>query len=573
MYSTRRDAQIAIVGERELPRIFDEGLDRGLDYYSEYMDRARFPDPQYKAAFRDFLRLKYRGHRFDVIIAMQDVALEFVRENRSELFSDTPVVFFASSADTPRMANSTGVAAGLDFTGTLALALTLQPDVQRVFVVSGAEIGDREYASLAREQFRPFEARVTLTYLTGLATKDLEARLSTLPAHSIVYYVLANRDGAGQIVHPLEYLDNLAAAANAPVYCWVDSAMDHGIVGGSLKSQTKEAQAVGQLALRVLLGERADAVPMSSETLNVRQVDWRQLRRWGISEARVPAGVLVRFREPSVWDRYQLYILGATALVLAQSVLIAALLVQRTRKRRAERQVREGQTALRTSYERIRDLGGRLLNAQETERARIARELHDDISQQVALLTIDLELMTGAVQGHVEPLVIDEALDRAHGIAKSVHDMSHRLHPARLQLVGLVAAVNGLRHELSKSGIAITVIHDHMPSSLPPDLSLCVFRVVQEALQNAVKYSRAREVTVHLSAGSDVLALTIADDGVGFDVDAAWGKGLGLISMNERLEVMGGTIEIRSGPAGTRLEIVVPLPAVQDTASVKRWAT
>ena len=269
LYSTRRDAQIAVVGERDLPRILDNGLTEDLDYYSEYIDRARFPDPLYKAAFRDFLRLKYRGHRFDVIIALQDVALEFVGDNRNELFPDTPVVYFSGSPGVRRIPNSTGVISDLNFSNTLAMALQLQPDVQRVFVVSGAENSDKEYESLARAQLRPFEPRVAVTYLAGLATNVLEARLAALPGHSIIYYVLASRDGADNIVHPLEYLDGLAAVANAPIYCWVDSAMDHGIVGGSLKSQSHEIEAIGQLALRVLRGERPDGIPTVSENLNV----------------------------------------------------------------------------------------------------------------------------------------------------------------------------------------------------------------------------------------------------------------------------------------------------------------
>ena len=90
-----------------------------------------------------------------------------------------------------------------------------------------------------------------------------------------------------------------------PTYTWVDAVMDHGIVGGSLLDRKAMMEAVADLALRVLHGEQADSIPMSSPDLNVSQVDWRQLRRWGISEARVPAGTLVRFREPSAWDRYR----------------------------------------------------------------------------------------------------------------------------------------------------------------------------------------------------------------------------------------------------------------------------
>jgi len=411
LYSTRRDAQIAVIGERELPRILDDGLQEGIDYYSEYIDRARFPDEHYRRAFRQFLRSKYRDLRFDVVIAMQSIALEFVTGSRSELFPDTPVVYFASPPVRKPIPNSAGVTTPLNFADTLTLAADLQPDTERCFVVSGASAGDKEYESLARAQFASLEPRCAVTYLSGLPTIELEKRLSSLPAHSIIYYILVNVDGAGDRFHPLEYLDRIAAVANAPIYSWVDSTMDHGIVGGRLKSQRRETDAIGELALRVLRGERADAIPVSSSDLSVAQVDSRQLRRWGISEARVPAGVLVRFREPTLWDRYKPFVIGASILVLAQTTLIVGLLVQRTRRQQAEARLRSSETELRASYDRIRDLGGRMLKAQEGERSRIARELHDDISQQLALLSIDLELLSGAAEAQPKRMA-DEALNR-----------------------------------------------------------------------------------------------------------------------------------------------------------------
>jgi signal transduction histidine kinase len=317
-------------------------------------------------------------------------------------------------------------------------------------------------------------------------------------------------------------------------------------------------EAVGQLSLRVLRGERADGIPLSSPDLNVSQIDWRQLRRWGISDTRVPAGTLVRFQQLTFWDRYRVYILGATAIFLVQTTLIAGLLVQRARRRRAEEQVRGSQAALRSSYDRIRDLGGRLLHAQDAERSHIARELHDDISQQMALLEIDLELLGKGARGDASEMA-REALSRARSIAKSVHDLSHRLHPARLRLIGLVAALQGLQRELSQSGADVTFTHQHVPAALPPDVTMCLFRVAQEALQNAVKYSQAHQISMHLTGGPTSLALTIADDGIGFEVNRAWGKGLGLISMSERIEAIGGALSVRSAPgAGTRLDITIP---------------
>jgi signal transduction histidine kinase len=568
LYSTRRDAQIAIVGERELPRIFDEGLKDGVDYYSEYIDRARFPDEHYRQAFREFLRSKYKGQQFDVIIAMQNVVLDFVGSTRDELFPNTPVVYFASPPLAHAIPNSVGVTSPLDFGDTLALAVELQPDVERCFVVSGASPGDKEYENLARSQFESIESRIAVTYLSGLPTRELETRVATLPAHSVIYYLVVNSDGNGDNFHPLEYLDRIAAIANAPIYSWVDSTMGHGIVGGRLKSQTRETEALGRLALRVLGGERADAIPPSSPDLGETQIDWRQIRRWGISEARIPAAALVRFREPTLWDRYKGFIVGTVALLLAQTMLIVGLLVQKTRRRHAEEQARASQAELVRSYDRIRDMGARLLNAQEGERSRIARELHDDISQQLALLSIDLELLSGAA--HDQPKhMADEALVRVQDLVRSVHDLSHRLHPSKLRLIGLIPALKGLRRELAVSDIDIVLTDENVPAVLPPDLTLCLFRVVQEALQNAVKYSGARNVLVHLAGRKDALELTIVDDGAGFDVDAAWGKGLGLVSMTERIEAIGGTIEIHSERgAGTRLEIRAPLPLPQETHSV-----
>jgi signal transduction histidine kinase len=565
LYSTRRDSEFSTISEAELPRALDIGLGRNLDYYSEFIDLARFPESTYKSAFGDFLRLKYQGIRFDVVIAMGDVAIEYVGANRDGLFRETPVVFLANSRATELGANSTGLIVERNFGATLTLVEKLQPEVRNVFVVSGVTAADTNYEDMIKAQARPFESRLTLSYMSGLETKELERRLASLPARSIVYYVLVTEDGAGNKFHPLEYVDRVAAAANAPTYSWVDSTMDHGVVGGSLYTQREAATRIGQLALRVLRGERPDNIATSIVDLNVAQVDWRQIQRWGIDEARIPAGTLVRFRELSIWDRYAVYILAALAVLLLQSGLIAGLLIQRARRQRAEGELRASQAELGTSYQRIRDLGGRLLNAQETERSRIARELHDDISQQVSLLVIDLALLRGAAQTDTKSLT-EEALQRAEGIVKSVHDLSHRLHPAKLRLIGLVAALRDLQHEMTQANVPITFTHDRVPATLPQDVTLCLFRVVQEAVQNALKYSHAHQLSVNLNGSANELTLTIIDDGVGFDVKSAWGKGLGLVSIGERVEAIGGTFEILSKPgSGTRVEVRVPLSLTKDT--------
>jgi signal transduction histidine kinase len=277
-------------------------------------------------------------------------------------------------------------------------------------------------------------------------------------------------------------------------------------------------------------------------------------------------------KQPSVWDRYSAYILAGTAVALAQTVLLAGLLLRRRMRRRAEEHVRGKEETLRSRDERIRDLGGRLLRAQDAERSRIARELHDDISQQVALLSIDLELLSGVVPPDAEALAF-EAMNRTQELARSVHDLSHRLYPTKLRLIGLVAALQSLQREVSRSDTAITFTHEDVPPNLTPDLTLSLFRIVQEALQNALKHSRATTIGVTLRGGSQGLVLTIADDGVGFDVEASWGKGLGLISIGERIGAIDGTLAIRSTPGGgTSFTIKVPLAleAGGEAATVER---
>jgi signal transduction histidine kinase len=320
-----------------------------------------------------------------------------------------------------------------------------------------------------------------------------------------------------------------------------------------------QIEAVAEVALRVLGGEPADAIPLATPDLNVNQVDWRQLRRWRIDRSRVPAGTVVRFEELSTWDRYKAYIVGAVALVLAQTALISGLLLQRRQRRLAEGRARRSQAKLRTSYHRIRTLGSRLLHAQETERAHIARELHDDISQQLAILSNDLQRLRSADSPGVPDLTA-RSLANVDAVARSVRDLSRRLYPATLRVIGLTAALRGLQLELSREGVDIDLKCENVPSSLPPDVTLCVYRVVQEALQNVRKHARARHVSVRLTRGQARLALTIEDDGDGFDVDAALGTGLGLISMHERLEALGGHLAIHSGPgSGTRIEVTVPV--------------
>jgi signal transduction histidine kinase len=307
---------------------------------------------------------------------------------------------------------------------------------------------------------------------------------------------------------------------------------------------------LAERAVRVLGGEAAGSVDVARPERQTDRVDWRQLQHWRLSEARVPAGFVIAFREETIWQRYRAYVIGAWVIAALQSALIAGLLIQARRRRQVERELRSSQEQLTRSFDRIRDIGGRLLTAQESERSRIARELHDDISQQLAVLALELRRPNG----------VSSAVGRISSIAHSVHELSHRLHPSSLTLMGLVGSLAALQQEYVRSGLTVHFAHTDVPDTLSPELSLCLFRVVQETLQNVAKHSGASEVSVDLRSNNGNLRLTVRDDGVGFDVEKAWGKGLGLISIRERVEASGGTVAVESHPEkGTRFVIDVPV--------------
>jgi len=565
VHSTRQDTQLALLADHDLPRLLNSRLSQTVDYYAEYLDAARIPTRQQERAFRDYLRAKYRNQRFDVVIAMQDGAWDFVRKYRSTLFRGTPIVFSSRNRNVPRPINSTGVLSDIDLRGTLDLALTLQPETKEVFVITGASSRDKAYENLARAQLRGLEGRVALTYLAGLPRMELERRVATLPDASIVYYLMFYQDRTGENQNPIQFLGRLAALANRPTYSWTDSTMDHGVVGGRLDDQSVLIQAVANTSVRVLLGERADTIPVSRIDRSVAQVDWRQLQRWHINASNVPPGTSVLFRQdPPQRAKVQLTALWSLPFAV---VVIAAMAVWTHRRRKTHGDGHGNPFGKIRLEDRLRDLGRRLLKAQEEERSRIALELHDDVSQQAVALAIDLQRINDSPPATAQKILHD-AQTRVKSLLKSVHDLSHRLHPANLRLVGLLAALGQLQRDLSRPGVMITVSSENVAAILPDDIALCLYRIAQEAIQNAIKHSGARNIRVQLKGEKDAIALNVTDDGAGFDVDAAAGKGLGLISMHERAESVGGTLRVASGKgAGTRLQVTVPFRAPHQQAS------
>jgi len=220
-------------------------------------------------------------------------------------------------------------------------------------------------------------------------------------------------------------------------------------------------------------------------------------------------------------------------------------------------------TDRKSAEESLRELSGRLIATQEEERTRIARELHDDVSQRIALIQISLEQFGQDTPGLSPEATkqLQKIVDAASDVSSDIHNLSHQLHPLKLDTLGLVAAVNSYCMELSEQhGLEVHFLHYNVPHKVPKDVTLCSYRIVQESLRNAVKHSGCEDVTVELSGHSSAIDVRISDSGKGFDVDSPKARaGLGLVSMKERLRPLGGKLNIKSQLRnGTTIEAHIP---------------
>ena len=217
-------------------------------------------------------------------------------------------------------------------------------------------------------------------------------------------------------------------------------------------------------------------------------------------------------------------------------------------------------TERKQAEEALATIKQRLADAQEDERARIARELHDDVVQRLVGLGWRLGAACDPAPVSDDGIrEIENVRAEVMGLAKDVQALSHRLHPVWMDILGIAASVRALCREVSRqSGVEIVCHLEDVPDGLSRENAACLHRVLQEALQNAVKHSRATKVEVSLRAVLDEIEMTVKDFGVGFDPRAQGQRGLGLTSMKERLKAVGGRLSIRS-QGGTTIQVYVPI--------------
>jgi len=661
-----------------------------VNFYIEYMDATRAEDKDYQRNLTDSLRDTYSGRKLDLVMLSGYPTLDLVLRHRNELFRGVPIVYF--SMETRNIAGRTwpgitGVTETQDVKAVINLALRLDPDTSTVAIITGKSEIETFWLVELHSELLHYQNKVKEIDLVDLPTDQILQRADKLPPKTIVFFELEPQESIQPAIGVRDVLAQIGQ--RFPTYCIFPYAcVGHGAVAGIESSGRDEVVTLAATtAARILSGEQVDNIPVVHPSGTQTLADWRQLRRWHIPESALPSGSVILYLEPTFWERDQKYIIAALILIVTQALLIAGLLWQRARKRKAEAVLRESEKRFRVmtdttpslvwmcdakgritylnerrlaftgpdpnagygdtwsayihpddvknvldtvaqalrarepfskeyrlrrsdgvyrwmfdlasprengdgsfagfigsaidvtdqklAQQALEKVSGQLIEAQEKERSRIARELHDDICQRLALLSMELEQADRA--SYQSPLEVKTNLDeiRIHcsEIAGDVQSLSHQLHSSKLEYLGAAAAIRGFCHEFSKQHeVSIDFIENDVPRHLPKDISLCLFRVTQEALHNAVKYSGVSEFAVELTTTAGEIQLMVRDEGKGFDVEEAKKtRGLGLVSMQERVHLVHGSLGVESEPgAGTSVLVVVPLARENQTSSEDR---
>jgi len=648
-----------------------------ITFYDAYLEDPQVEEKSYRESVSEALRRRYAKVKLDVVIVSNPAALHFAVEYRDKIFPGVPIVFVGVGAGDLKnqkiWQGVTGVASPWGFRETIDLMLRLEPDTNTIAVVAGDTLWDKQFVAVAHEELLHHRDKVTEIDVVGPPNHQLYERVAALPPHTVVlfqaYPQFANQPefGTWDLV--------TAISQRLPTYSVFPRLCINGCVGGAYQDGVKEDLWTAEIAARLLLGERADDIPVVYDTDLQVQVDWQALHRWQIPESLLPLGSVELNREPTLWERYRKYVFVAIAVIAIQLLLIFGLLWQRVRKLRLLSVLRESEKRFRVmanttpsliwmcdqegkviylnerllaftgtdpkegygdlwttsvhpedlkivsdgrsralkshqsfadeyrlrredgvyrwifdvasprlngdgsfagfigsavdvtdqkmAREALEKVSGQLIAAQEKERSHLARELHDDICQRLALLSTRIEKVTQDWPSTQTPVgdQLRQIWQQCSTLTTDVQALSHELHPSILDNLGLVTAAKGFCREISEhSGAAVEFTSINMPASLPREVSLSLFRVIQEALHNSVKYSGAKRFEVHLQGNPGEVALEISDAGVGFDAVNLKSKGLGMVSMQERINFVRGRFSVQSRVGeGTKIIVSVPL--------------
>lgn len=577
IFNEGKDVPGNIVLEQAVRTELQRACTNRIEFLTEFLDASHFSDKEHFQVFQDYIGKKYAEQKLDLILAFPSRDYRLAGELPKALFPDVPVVFVSiNEMEVPEPLHKlgvTGIVQRFDIRGTLGLIMRLQPDTRRIVVIGGVSDVDRATLGRIAEASRALEG-VEFDFWTNRPAVELPGALKSLPEGTVVLVSTMINDVNGQTFYMSQLAQVVASSASVPVYVLGGWVLGSGAVGGSVVDSEDLGARAAELAVRVLNGANPEKLPIEVATKGTPMVDWRALARWDIKQSRLPANCVIRYHPHSVWEQHRALIVFVGVVLLAQAITIAALLVQRRQRRRAELEIQRkqmelmhvarvstvGQLASALTHELNQPLGAILRNAEAAEiflqndqpnleeiRAILADIRRDDkragdVIDRMRTLFKRRSLTSGRLD--LRSLVEDTvALVRADAKARQIQ-LSAQISPQ-------LPAVQGDRVHLQQ--VLLNLILNGMDAmdAVPKDRRLLVVRVGE--------------------TGEGTLQIAVSDCGTGIAPDAAGhifepffttkpdGMGMGLAISRTIIEAHGGNIRMEGNPLkGTTFTFTLP---------------
>ena len=587
LFQQQAETQPMVEFTQRLRITIQDELGSPVEFYQEALDFDRFADRQRSPQLTGYFRDKYHRFTIDVVVPVGSRALGFAVDQLHDVLPNVPVVFAlcAEPQTDPSTlpAYVTGrLARASRFEPTLAMAHGLQPDAQKIVVVGGATSADSVAVAAVVRAGATFHDLPPLTLLQGLPLDGLLARLRQLPRRSIVIFANYRGDDRGTVFEPFDIIGVIARASSAPVYTQLRSYVGEGVVGGYVTRFDNEGTNTGRLVVRVLR-RGAGPMPPAEFITNSYVADGRELRRWNLSESRLPPGTEVLFRELSLWRRYRFVALVTLGLIGVESVLIGGLLLERRRRQRAQVLVEEQQQRAEDARRQLAHLGRVALVGELA--ATLGHELRQPLSAMRANAQTGAKFAAGSDREFgpddrrlcaeiFSDIVADS--DQASEIITRVRALLRReeLPSTSVDLNDICrAAARLLQHEVSTRRAKLSL-------SLDPDLPVItgdpvqfeqvVLNLVLNALEASVS-STSPQVLISTVGRAEEVEVAVVDNGPGlvaevqprlfepFFTTKSQGLGLGLVIVQSIVERHRGRVAAENNDqGGATFRVTIP---------------